>query len=219
NDTTATSQTIATTTPPQEKMKTGAIDSLFPATLSWSYPESWSLQSEGHGPHSESDTVIQTITLTSPSKKYQVVYKVGANGGLGGRCDPNDSYMGKIQHISRKPTTNYPGAVFVEFIVDMHSGANGVINFDGYKYTSALYNNVQQVQQAAVGSSVCDLYLKNIFKLSDTYNTQLLSAEILLKDIDTANGTLPKDLNVIKNQYTTAEYQQAVNILLSTQRK
>lgn len=206
---------------PKKELITGRIDSLFPASLTWNYPANWSIESQGSGPHSEAETAEQIISLTSPSGNYQVVYRISANGGLGGTCDPKSA--GNIHYIRKEPIDKFDKTLFVEYIknVDPWDGIEGEVNSNNYTYESSILNGRASVQQAQVDSSFCDLYLAEVINLSEKYNTRLLSAEIKIKDLDSAEkqGLFAQNINDIKKYYEDIEYKQAVDILLSTKKE
>lgn len=213
------SSTQTATPTPKIPMVTGKIDAGFPVGVSWSYPQTWSLSKEGNAPTSSSDSIAETMTLTSPSKGYAVVYEVAQNEGFGGRCDSSEPAT--IQYINRQNTLNLPKAIFVESIVDNYSAINDKYTLEGYRYSSALMNNVDNVAKAKVGDTQCATYLQGPIKLSSNPDTYLMRAEVRLNNIektDKYGDVLPfKDAETIKSQYNSAEYKEAVKVLLSTQ--
>jgi len=208
-------ETTSTTTDNTSKLIEAHIASTFPSPLSWKYPASWTLTSTGNGPTNPSDTVDQGFTMTSPSGDYSVVYRVGVNGGVGGTCDPTSS--GTVQYIREEPINNFAKGQFVEYITDDYTTTESSNAFSGYYYMSAILSNEAAITQAKVGSSRCDFGL-SIVTLSKTQNFLLLSAAITLNKFEAKDGSVMpiKDVSLIKEAYNTAEYKDAVNILLST---
>lgn len=196
-------------------LKEAHVDETFPAPLSWSYPETWTLTSTGSGPTSPDETTEQTFTMTSPSGEYSVTYRVGVNGGLGGTCSPED--VGTVQYVEKKPTDAFKKAQFVEYIGDSYTITNSVKELEGYYYKSVLLDNTASIQQTKVGSSVCDFGL-SIISLSEKQGYTLLGASIEIKSFSTEDGYIKpvKDISTIKDAFNTPEYKDAVNILVST---
>jgi len=192
------------------KLKTAHIDASFPAKLSWSYPETWTIASEGNGPTEPSDTAVQKFTLTSPSKKYEVVYNVGINGGIGGTCEPG---IDKLQSIKTTQVSGFNKGVFVE---DIHGSSQ-----EGFTYSSGLFKNNSDVLNARPGDSECNMYLRNVIPLTDDGRMVILAAQVNIKQFDSTDQygptkIYPKDTATIKEAFENKEYEDGVNILLST---
>ena len=219
HDTEQTHSTSKESTP-EVKLKVAQIDELFPVKLSWSYPEDWTITSKGSGPKTETETTEQIITLTSPSKDYEVAYRVGSNGSYGGSCSPEDA--GTLQYVRRESIVNFSKAIFLESIADNYSVINSQKKFEGYLYGSGLANNEDRVTNAEVGDSTCVLPLSGI-RLSNISDTVLLSANIKIKKVETTDqygDTQPiKDTATITKAYDSKEYKDAIAILKSTQLK
>ena len=201
---------------PDEEMKTGKVDEKFLVPLTWEYPESWTVKSTGGGPVAYGEVVTQTITLTSPSKKFEVVYKVGANNEVKNNCR-NES-PAKIQHIGTKPIEGLDDAIFVESVTDLYTRADNKPDWiaQGQTYASAIFKTDDSITNAKIDSNdVCAVTLPSGISLSP--NVTLLEAKIKLIDVD---KVIADDITVSKGnimwQYENAEYQQAVSILLST---
>ena len=209
--TTATSPqaSMVSESPQPAKYKIGQIDDSFPAKLSWSYPESWTVTSEGNGPMNLSDTTTQKFIITPPSKKYEVIYYVGWNGGLGGSCEPGED---KLQLVQRTALTGYDAAQFMEVV---HGSA-----VEGYTYISGLFDNAATVQAAKVGDSFCDIYLRNIINLNNDGKQVILAAQINIKQFVSAdedgNAVSQKESKTIQQAFDDPEYKEATKILLST---
>jgi len=191
------------------KSKTAQIDSTFPANLSWTYPENWSIKSEGSGPKQPSDTTTQKITLTSPNGKYEVIYYVGINGGLGGTCEPGGDALKLVQ---RTAVPNFNKALFMETIAEAS---------DGFRYNSGLFKNNEDIQNVKEGDSYCKTYLRNVIPLTEDGNMVILAAEINIKQLDSFDQhgpteVYPKEISTIENTFADSEYKDAVKILLST---
>lgn len=197
------------TAEPVVKSKTAQIDPTFPAKLSWTYPENWTIKSEGSGPKNPSDTVTQKFTLTSPNNKYEVIYYVGINGGLGGTCEPGGDALKLVQ---RTAVPNFDKTVFMEIIAETP---------DGFRYKSSLFQNNNDIQSIKEGDSYCKTYLGYIIPLTEDGNMVILAAEINIKQFDSIDQygpteIYPKEISTIENVFADTEYKEAVNILLST---
>ncbi|MFZ1301699.1 MAG: hypothetical protein WAQ27_03980 [Candidatus Microsaccharimonas sp.] len=204
NTSSNTSQDEAT-----KKYKTAQIDSTFPVGLSWTYPEDWTITSEGNGPTEPSETTTQKFTLTSPNNKYEVIYHVGINGGLGGSCEPGSD---TLQTVKRTAVPKFTKSVFTETI--------GQVS-DGYRYISALYQNNNEIQNVKPGDSFCEIYLRNVIPLTEDGNMVILAAEINVKQFDSSDQygpteIYPTDISTIEKAIDDPEYDDAVKILLST---
>ncbi len=195
---------------PPVKLKTAQIDASFPAKLSWSYPETWTIKSEGSGPAQPSDTTTQKFTLTSPSTKYEVIYYVGLNGGLGGACEPGADVL---QSIKIAAVSGFQKGVLLE---DTHGSPQ-----EGFTYSSGLFKNNSDVLNAKAGDSVCNVYLRDVIPLTDDGKMVILAAQVDIKQFDSTDQygptkIYPKDATIIEKAFDDPEYKDAVNILLST---
>jgi len=204
NDTPVVSGNTQTDTP-TIKTKTGQIDAAFPAKLSWTYPENWTVKSEGSGPAEPSDSTTQKFTLTSPSGKYEVLYYVGLNGGLGGTCEPGEDV---VTNIKRTSVTGFNKGLLFEAIHGSEA--------HGFMYTSSLFQNSNEIQAVNEGDSYCNIYLRNIIPLTDDGNMVLLAAEVTIKQFSSAESYGAPDTATIKKAYEDPEYKTALEILLST---
>lgn len=197
---------------PVVKSKTAQIDASFPANLSWTYPESWTIKSEGGGPKNDSDTAVQKFTLTSPNGRYDVIYNVGFNAGLGGSCQPGGD---ALQSVGRTVVPGFEKSVFMEAIAEADKG---------FKYNSGLFQNNIDVQNVKTGDSFCKIYLKNVIPLTEDGKMVILAAEVNIKELDSFDEygpteIYPNDISTIEEAFEDPEYKDAVKILLSTASK
>lgn len=189
---------------------TGRIDAKFPSKLSWSYPEAWTSTSEQSGKFDLSEVTTQKVTLTSPNKKYEVVYSVAWNGGLGGVCLPSADM---IQSIRREPVPGLEKSVFAELI----HGSDA----EGYEYMSGLFMNDDAMSTAAQGDSICKISMGNVIQLNKDGTLDILDASIHIKQFEAPGEYGPikvtaKDSAAITQAFEDPEYKAAIKILLST---
>jgi hypothetical protein len=198
------------------KLKEGKVDASFPSPFSWSYPETWSIETTGGGPVNAGETSVQNFNITSPSGKYTVSYRVAVEGGIGGSCDPSES---EVQYVRQEPIASFENGRFVEFIGDYNNTVDTKKEFLGYYYRSEINDNTDAVRQAKIGSSYCVFGLSAV-QLSGKMNYTLLGASISIKDlgeiVEGAPMRLVQDVDSIKKAFDTSEYKEAVEILLST---
>lgn len=198
---------------PDAQMTTYSMDSSFPEKLSFTYPKAWVLSEktdEGELPLEPGETVFQTVTITSPSKKYTVQYDVIANSGLGGSCTPDEA--SKIESIDGLSLGEFPDASFVETIYSKNSK---------YGYFSGIMET-KSIADVKPEDSVCEIYLDQVIKLSGKENFTLTGAVIKIDGlgepgVDSAyssNDTPAK--SVIEKAFNTKEYKQAVDTIKST---
>lgn len=195
----------------KSKILVGKLDGSFGVDFSFKYPDSWKLESniEGPVPLSASHSTVQTITVTSPSGKYVVRYKVGANGGLGGACDPTTG--AKLLSMDVTAVPGYPAAKFVEASQDkqpsvppMPAEENKIV------YRMALMNTAD-IDGATVGGNDCQLYLADVLKLKPVNDVTILDASVRASVI--TEDSAPSDF---KNMRAAPEYITAKAILVST---
>lgn len=208
------------------KMKQGQTVG-FPVTVSWTYPETWTMKKEGvTAVDNKSDAAqSQLLTLTSPSKSIEVVYELYYNGGFGGSCVSlsEGGSDGNIQYFAKQQLNQASKSYFVDAIVDTYSYANGKNNLDGYSRISGLMKDDSgQLSNVKVGDSKCKIYMGTLMQLGTNPNINL-STQIRLNDVEKydkdGSQIAIKDIQAIKDQYAKAEYKDAVKILLSTEIK
>jgi len=206
---------------PEVALKTAKISKDFGVNLSFSYPEDWTLSRKTTGEKllSERNTGEEVITITSPNKSYSVLYNIGANGGLGGACDPDSQY--KIKTFSYETLDNFSSAIF-------YSGVSG--EEEEYKSYAGLMTSVSldgekidYYSKMKVGDSVCDIYLKNLIGLdSSRENFNVVALDMSIQAKGMANNRITgkqdgfKNFNNAKQVLTGEDYEQAKEILLST---
>lgn len=222
-ETTQTDNSTTENPAPSVALKVARIDSSYPVQFSWRYPENWTMSVKGDPPKSHTDSTDQTITITSPSKDYEVVYKVGINRGYGGQCSPDPDSYDAIEYIRRETITEFPDTIFTEIINRSYSVADSQKKLEGYDYSFGIYNGVNHMNSVKTSESICKVYLKNVFELSETPNMTLFGASIRLKKIETLDqygDVLPfKDIETIKAALESDEYKDAVKILRSTRKE
>lgn len=206
-----TSITTESKSEPAEEMKIAYFEKSFPAQLSFSYPASWKLTEESGGPLTKpGQTVGHVFTVTSPSKKYSVVFHANTNGGLGGYCTPSEE--GKLISLSASKLQNFTNASFVQAIYPVSHGISG------YDFDTELMET-DGIAGVEEGDSRCELYLDGVIDLTAKENFTLSQAYIDIKGL-TNDGSedfeFPASVEEIKQAFETAEYKQAVEILKST---
>lgn len=193
------------------KLKTVAFNPAFGARLGFSYPENWSLERSIEGPiplDGEKGITSETITVTSPSKNIYVKYQLGANGGLGGMCLPEES--GIISVLRQTPLANFSGNSFSENIAHRDGG---------YRYFSGIMSD-SSLNNAKVGGSECALAYAEVIRLSEKDNITLMGASIHIKGLEKNYDGATKDpaeLSIIENKFQDDEYKQAKTVILSTE--
>ena len=181
----------------------GSIDKSFATNLTFKYPSSWTYKEVNNGTPGQDSGWTQKITLTSPSGKYSVEYYVGANGGFGGTCLPQDA--GLFAKTSYEVVSGFPAASYVELFYKnkpSDTSAPGSPGFVGLMDTDA-------AKTFAVDASVCDSAMHNIISLNTSpVRVSLINASLSIVGADTS-ATLSAALS-------GTEYEQAKAILLST---
>lgn len=178
----------------------GSIDSSFGTTLSFKYPSTWKYAQTMSGTIETEGSWMQKITLTSPSGKYSVQYHVGAGGGLGGSCAPDE--MGTIATAAYQVVAGFSGMSYTEMTYqNMPSDATNRIGAVELMDTAA-------AASVKAGSSVCEVYLHNVVKLADEKYVQLIGASMVVADAT--------DAGQLKSALSGTEYEQGKAILLST---
>lgn len=194
--------------PVEKDLEVGRAAASFPAQLTWEYPRGWSQKITGDGPkEGEADPTSQTVTITSPSKKYDVWFLVAVNGGFGGTCGKE---AGTLHSITKDSNAQLPDATFAETISFYKETGE-------YNYRFGLYQNAQ-LQQASLGTSMCNIGLMNSVQLSDRMGMELMTPMIRLKSIDpesTEDRKPIKDVSLITSETKSDEYKEAVKILQS----
>ncbi len=211
-------ETLKTITPETEEdkpalLKTASVDSTFPVAVSWEYPEDWTYASMGSGPTQPGDSTVQTLTMTSPSGDYSVIIRAGANGGLGGACDPTSGNT--LLTLKKRPDALLENTTHLEFISEGEPSSNA------YAYGSGLYK-AAETSTVVVGSSFCDIYLRGIFEITEQEAMVLMSPRVIVNQLEQTSETTPNPLakdaisvEEISALFETDEYDQAVAILLS----
>jgi len=196
---------------PSEKkdgFKVGQIDEKFPAKMTWKYPADWTQKVGGELEQADAtDTFWQEITLTSPSKDYEVRYVVSSNGQYGATCDPEQS--GVIHSIAREPVSSLPEAVVAEVV---SKNADNTYGFYASLYGATVIEDVK------AGLSLCALGSFSSILLSSQQDTSLMMANVRhTKYIPQDAEPVPiKDFKIVEEAVNSKEYKQAVEILRST---
>ncbi|AHB42695.1 hypothetical protein RAAC3_TM7C00001G0857 [Candidatus Saccharibacteria bacterium RAAC3_TM7_1] len=184
---------------PAVKLLDGSIDKDFGTTLTFKYPETWQYKSSVSGSKTDGNW-IEEISLTSPSKKYVVSYRVGKGGGVGGICIPEDT--GTIAATSYQMLDGFPSVSYVEI---GYKGTPTNSTPEG-GYIGLLSTNI--AKKLKPGDSICDIGL-NAISLSDRDFVQTLAMKINISDP-------PTSYDQFKPLLGGEEYDQAKAILLST---
>mgnify|MGYP000954246530 CR=1 FL=1 len=150
-------------------LEEAAFDKSFGIKLSFKYPKTWTLSREQSGtfPVTSNETSIETLTLKSPDEKYQVVYRLGANGGLGGTCENENAT--RIVAAETEELKGWQGAKFMRAIAETRS--------DKYVTTVGLADP-DSLPYTKVGLSGCGFGLGVINVPSMQYGLTLLDASI-----------------------------------------
>lgn len=208
-------------------LKDGGIDSRFPASITWQYPEDWTVSTTPWGTDANGkdltpapgETAMQRITITSPSKKYSVSYEVMTNAARGWVCPPEDIIQRSYSNVTLRPVAGFTEANFASYISESKEGRlyrGSLMNKETIK-TSGLKEGLIDSSDAG-----CGLYTPSIFSITDTDNMYLWAADINLLSLEKTgeSETTFFDTNTsvesIKAAMATDEYKQAVAILLST---
>lgn len=185
------------------KLVNGSIDPSFGTKLTFTYPETWKYNQVMDGTVGPESTWTQRITITSPSGKYTVQYYMGAGGGIGGMCLPEDT--GTIAGTAYENIAGFSGVSYTELIY-----ANMPASLAGTEAAAGVVELMDSATAAKLkaGDSVCDAYLHEVMKLSDTQFVQLLGATMKVNGATTAAQ--------LKEALSGTEYEQGKAILLST---
>ncbi len=196
-----------------KSLKTAVFDPVFSVRLGLSYPEDWTLERSTDGPiplDGDKGATTEIITVFSPSKNIYVRYQMGANGGIGGACSPEDS--GTISVIRNTALKSFPYGSFSENIIKVGSG---------YKYFAGIMSS-DALAIAKVGGSECDLSMASSIPLAEKDNTMLMGAVIFIKGLKRDYPGITSDLSTIsdiENGFKDSEYKDAKAIVLSTELK
>jgi len=196
---------------PKPSLQTGSINPGFGVDLRFQYPADWEETSavEGSMPLSPTHNTVETITITSPSKQTKVIYRIGANGGLGGACDPDSGAK-----LRSKTTVAVPGFSVVRFVEAQFNKQTSTPVVPGEEnkmvYAMALMD-ATKAEAAEVGKSDCQLYLANVVELKEEQGVTLLDASVQAQQLTEQSSS--DDFAKLKE---TAEYKAAKAVLLST---
>lgn len=213
---TAQTTTTPTTLTQPESLETASINDAFGVKLGFSYPKNWTIDRhiEGPVPLSDAALTIEVITITSPSKDYSVVYRIGANGGFGGACSPDDS--GKIERINVQKLRDFKNVNFIEEVDEQVAVDDGVPRFVGYSNFAGIAE-ADKTSDAKKGDSICKTYLSQTILLNEVNSVYLMDAQINIQGFHEAEKILTaSDIAALYEKEKTAEYRTAKEILLST---
>ena len=180
----------------------GSISSDFGTTLIYDYPKTWKYSSEITG--DKGTAWGQTITLSSPSGNYSVVYGVGQGGGLGGTCSAEE--IGTVSTVNYEILSGFPAMSFAVLSLNNMDEVyqDGILSRNGY----AGLVNTSVAQDLKTGDTACKLGYAGMQELDATGNTILSNASIKIRNITSAEE--------FKKKLSDEEYNQAKTILLST---
>lgn len=197
-NTSAKSSSTTDKTTPAIALVDGSIDSSFETTLSFKYPSTWKYAQTMSGTIETNGSWLQKITITSPSGKYVVQYQVGAGGGIGGVCVPEET--GTIASVAYEVVTGFTAMSYVELTYEnMPTGQDmGDI---------ALIDS-SKAKSLKVGDSTCAIGFSGVKELASKNYVSIMRANLSIADATTASQ--------IKAALSGSEYDQAKAILLST---
>jgi|GEM_PF-2708939 hypothetical protein len=190
-----------------------SFDKSFGINLSFKYPETWTLSKEQSGtfPVAANETSVETLTVKSPDKKYQVVYRLGANGGLGGTCDGEGATQ--IIAAETEDLKGWQGAKFMRAIAqtrsDKYVTTVGLVDPDSLPYTKP-------------GRSGCGFGLGVINVPSMQYGLTLLDASIhdgkgtKMNIVDGMSDEGVASEKEARELFSGKTFEEAKTILLST---
>lgn len=175
----------------QASLKQAKFDSRFGVEISFSYPETWTINETAF--KDDQSNVSQSFELTSPNKGLTVNYMLD-NNGVGGACLPAES--GKIVSLKSADVSGFSGAKLLEAKTS-----------DDYMNVIALVN-AEVVDRAKVGGSSCDIGFAGIIDLHKPNGIHLRSSVRVPGGSNTA-----ADFDKITSN---ADFGEAKQILQST---
>lgn len=189
----------------------GAISEDFGTLLVFTYPDTWQYKSVISG--DKANAWVEEITLTSPRKKFNVVYRIGSGGGIGGTCDSSSN--GKVANFNYQVLDNMPELSLVGYEVEgPGNDATGSDQPGNYQREAiGTLFKTDRAKSIVAGDSACELGYGDVYTLQNgdvdggKKTVLLYSSRIELMTTD-ADMTSDED----------GELQQAKEILLSTAR-
>jgi type II secretory pathway pseudopilin PulG len=191
-----------------------ADTSLLGYNFVFQYPADWTVDVN------KDNNLPLKITVTSPTKKTQLNYKVGYMVGIGGMCNPDSNdvkKMGVLEDFSYDASIKLNNGQNNIYLVETLFNNNGKVT-ESKTYLSNRINFMKN-------EGYCQVYLSEIMKLNpetlrDDKNSwsSLIDTKVVLSDIQNSDGSIKNDItskNVIDARSTT-EYSQAKDIFKST---
>ena len=178
--------------------------------ISFSYPETWKVNHTAASNIVTKDAVDETTTVVSPDGMYTVSYRIGANGGLGGMCVPEEN--GTISSIAYEHLSAATALDFVELTTK---------NNDGTYSRESLLGQAGKSKNLKVNDTACATYMIGVVPLNPGGETAvtLLNASIKIKgynDGESPDQLGKKDVASLDRLYSGKDYEAAKTILLST---
>jgi hypothetical protein len=185
----------------------GRTNDVFGPFLTFKYPSDWKLteKTTGEIPANPSrGHTSQVIEISSPTGKYSVVYSIGANGGLGGMCLPEEN--GVVKSLQYGSITNFPQVGYATYITSnqqgTHNGFSGLVN-----------NTVAAVKE---GDNACELAYSNIINQLKKDTSTVTNLMILDASVHPAGEKEGEQADYYEKLYSGEEFETAKTILLST---
>lgn len=190
-----------------------SFDKSFGIDMSFRYPNAWKIdkQHEGTFPVTTNTTSVETYTLTSPDKKYTVVYRLGASPKPAAStvCDPKTAAM--IIAADTEDVKGWQGVKFVRAITKTKAGK--------YLTTVGLVSNLA-MYKLKVGQSACSFGPGVTEVPSMTLKLTLQDASVHGSSDMNILGTVPgqgvSSEKEARALYSGPSYDDAKAILLST---
>lgn len=200
-----------TTKRPKTNYMTDSIGSPFGETITFSYPDTWSIAKTVSGPTPANDTNFSQDSATIRSKNglYEVTYGI-SNGGIGGTCSPEDS--GTVLSLDYEKIPSDPSVAYVNYIFKGKSGGYtgkvGVSRFDIGNGTTL--TNIQS------GDSTCKVGLGVLTSYNVAHGG--FANLIITTRIGSADATVDEtqSLDEIKRRVSTDDFKELKKIILST---
>ena len=206
-DTTSLKSTIKEAAKP--KLKQASIDPTFGTSLSFEYPETWTMSRSTNGPfppNPEVEPTSESFIVTSPNNEIEVRYYINANAGFGYVCEDETSPI--VTKLKFESIPGYAGASAVEYI-----------SKDKNLYTLNTYiQNTAGLADVKAGDSTCKLAGGLIMQLNETNRVYLMGSGISIKKFVDENN-VAKQLSTVEEieaELKSDAYTQAKAIVLST---
>lgn len=189
---------------PATKLISESLSDGFGVKLSFDYPSNWSFSRTTTGPLpiiDRGNPTDQKMTITSPSGKFVVTYRVVSIDGFGGVCVPDET--GIYATASYEELSKFEGLSYFEFTTSSMPVAD-----DGTHTTGGMVLiKTANAKLAVSGASVCETSFAEMIALNANGVT-FVSPRVTISGVRTAEE--------FKVAAKGTEYEQAKAILLST---